>query len=98
MPVNRAFTKPDGLPQPGEMFALKFKAQLPLEEEFLKEIGNPLVLRPEDSESWRDDLEIRLDYEIVLFQNDLFASLPNVKLQDQDVLFFGSWLCDLPDF
>jgi len=48
MPVNRAFTKPDGLPQPGEMFALKFKAQLPLEEEFLKEIGNPLVLRPED--------------------------------------------------
>ena len=51
MPVNRAFTKPDGLPQPGEMFALKFKAQLPLEEEFLKEIGNPLVLRPEDSES-----------------------------------------------
>lgn len=74
MPVNRAFTKPDGLPQPGEMFALKFKAQLPLEEEFLKEIGNPLVLRPEDWESWRDDLGMRLDrLRVCFFQNDIFS-------------------------
>eukprot|EP00435_Cladocopium_sp_Y103_P051519 s1358_g16.t1 len=48
MPVNRAFTKPTGLPQPGEMLALKFKAQLPLEEDFLTQLGNPLLLRPQD--------------------------------------------------
>lgn len=48
MPVNRAFTKPTALPQPGEMFALKFKAQLPLEEDFLRQLGNPLLLQPQD--------------------------------------------------
>ena len=38
------------------MFALKFKAQLPLEEDFLRQLGNPLLLRPED-ESWRKWME-----------------------------------------
>lgn len=48
MPVNRAFTQADGLPQPGQIFALKLKAQLSLEEKFLKELGNPLLLQAED--------------------------------------------------
>ena len=30
------------------MFALKFKAQLPLEEDFLRQLGNPLLLQPQE--------------------------------------------------
>ena len=30
------------------MLALKFKAQLPLEEDFLRQLGNPLLLQPQE--------------------------------------------------
>ena len=41
-PINRFDSR-------GQLLALKLKAQLPLEEKFLKFLGNPLLLRPEES-------------------------------------------------
>ena len=48
MPVNQAFKRPHGLPSPKELVALKLKAQLPLEERFLRKLGNPLVIQEHD--------------------------------------------------
>lgn len=48
MPVNQAFKRPQGLPSPKEMVALKLKAQLPAEERFLSKLGNPLVIQEQD--------------------------------------------------
>ena len=51
MPIEDSFIRPGGLPSPGQAVAIRLKAQIPLEEEFLDGTGpvtNPVILDAED--------------------------------------------------
>ncbi|CAE7224890.1 unnamed protein product [Symbiodinium sp. CCMP2592] len=50
MPIEDSFIQPGGLPSPGQAVAIRLKAQIPLEEEFLETgpVTNPVVLEADD--------------------------------------------------
>jgi len=50
MPIEDSFIQPGGLPSPGQAVAIRLKAQIPLEEEFLETgpVTNPVILQADD--------------------------------------------------